>query len=71
MNEEDYKLWLEIRPDKTVSYYQRVKMAELLTKYLNYKYRVPCACPASIKEIINKLDKLNDNRESNSSSNES
>lgn len=71
MDDEDYKLWTEIRPTRTVTYYQRVKMAELLTKYYSAKYQVPCACPASIKQITNQLDKLNDNREGNSSSNES
>jgi len=71
MDEEDLKLWQEIRPTRTVSYYQRVKMAELLTKYYGMKYQVPCACPASLKQITKQLDKLNDNRESNSTGNES
>ena len=71
MNDEDYKLWQEIRPQRTVTYYQRVKMAELLTKYYAAKYQVPCACPASIRQITKQLDKLNEHRESNSTANES
>ena len=62
MNEEDLKLWEEIRPTRTATYYQRQKMAELLTKYYGLKYKVPCACPSSIKQIINQLDKLNESR---------
>jgi hypothetical protein len=62
MNEEDFKLWTEIRPTKTASYYQRVKLADLMTKYYGVKYQVPCACPASIRQIINELDKLNESR---------
>ena len=62
MTNEDYKLWLEIRPNKTASYYQKVKMAELMTKYYGVKYQVPCSCPGTIKQIINQLDKLNESR---------
>ena len=62
MIEEDFKLWTEIRPTKTATYYQRVKMAELMTKYYAVKYQVPCACPSSIRQIINQLDKLNESR---------
>lgn len=62
MNDEDFKLWTEIRPNKTASYYQRVKLADLMTKYYGVKYQVPCACPAAIKQIINQLDKLNESR---------
>ena len=62
MTEEDYKLWQEIKPTKTASYYQRVKMAELMTKYYAIKYQVPCACPSTIKQIVNQLDKLNESR---------
>lgn len=64
MNNEDFKLWTEIRPKNTVTYYQRTVMAELMTKYYNWKHKVPCACPATIKEIVTLLDKLNDNRTS-------
>jgi hypothetical protein len=71
MDEEDLKLWTEIRLSRTVSYYQRVKMAEFMTKYYGAKYKVPCACPSTIKEIVGLLDKVNDNRESGSTSNES
>jgi hypothetical protein len=60
MNEEDLKLWEEVRPTRTVTYYQRVKIAELLTKYYNMKYQVPCACPSTIKQLVSKLDKLNE-----------
>ena len=60
MNEEDLKLWQEIRPTRTATYYQRVKMEELMTKYYNVKYQVPCACPSTIKQLINQLDKLNE-----------
>lgn len=60
MNEEDLKLWTEIRPNKTANYYQRQKMAELMTKYYNVKYQVPCACPSSINHLIKQLDKLNE-----------
>lgn len=63
MNEEDFKLWQEIKPKRTATYYQRQKMAELLTKYYGHKYQVPCACPSRIREIINQLDKLNESRE--------
>lgn len=62
MTDEDYKLWLEIRPTKTAGYYQRVKMADLMTKYYGVKYQVPCACAGAIKQIINQLDKLNESR---------
>jgi len=67
MSEDDYKLWTEIRPKSTVSYYQRTVMAELMTKYYKVRYKVPCACPSTIKELIGLLDKLNDNRRSDSS----
>lgn len=60
MNEEDLKLWEEIRPTRTATYYQREKMAELMTKYYKVKYKVPCACPGAIREIVNQLDKLNE-----------
>jgi hypothetical protein len=46
-------------------------MAEFMTKYYGAKYKVPCACPSTIKEIVGLLDKVNDNRESGSTSNES
>lgn len=62
MTEEDYKLWTEIRPNKTVTYYQRVKMAELMTKYYAVKYQVPCACPSTIRQLVSQLDKLNESR---------
>lgn len=67
MNNEDFELWQSIRPKNTVTYYQRTVMAELMTKYYNWKYKVPCACPATIKEIVTLLDKLSkgdDNRTS-------
>lgn len=67
MSEEDYILWTEIRPKNTVTYYQRTVMADLMTKYYNWKHKVPCACPATIKEIVTLLDKLSkeyDNRTS-------
>lgn len=60
MNEEDLKLWTEIRPQRTATYYQRKTMAELMSKYYKVKYKVPCACPSTIREIINQLDKLNE-----------
>jgi hypothetical protein len=60
MSEEDLKLWEEIRPTRTATYYQRQKMAELMTKYYKIKYKVPCACPSTIREIINQLDRLNE-----------
>lgn len=60
MNEEDLKLWEEIKPTKTVTYYQRQKMAELMTKYYGVKYQVPCACPSSIRQLVSQLDKLNE-----------
>jgi len=60
MNEEDLKLWEEIRPARTATYYQRQKMAELMSKYYKVKYKVPCACPSTIREIINQLDRLNE-----------
>lgn len=62
MNEEDYKLWQEIRPTKSATYYQRVKMADLMTKYYAVKYQVPCACAGAIKEMVKQLDKLNESR---------
>lgn len=62
MNEEDYKLWLEIRPTKTATYYQRQKIAELLTKYYGHKYQVPCSCPGTIRQLVRQLDKLNEYR---------
>jgi len=60
MSEEDLKLWEEIKPTRTATYYQRQKMAELMTKYYKVKYKVPCACPSTIREIINQLDRLNE-----------
>lgn len=63
MTNEDYKLWTDIRPKQTATYYQRVKMADLMTKYYGVKYQVPCACPSTIRQIINQLDKLNEHRE--------
>jgi hypothetical protein len=60
MTEEDLKLWEEIRPTRTATYYQRSKMAELMSKYYKVKYKVPCACPSTIREIINQLDRLNE-----------
>jgi len=60
MNEEDLKLWTEIRPKRTATYYQRQKMAELMSKYYGVKYQVPCSCPSTIKQMINQLDKLNE-----------
>ena len=35
-----------------------------MTKYYKVKHKVPCACPATIKELVTLLDKLNDNRTS-------
>ena len=64
MNNEDFELWQSIRPKNTVTYYQRTVIAELMTKYYKVKHKVPCACPATIKEIVTLLDKLNDNRTS-------
>ena len=61
MSEEDNALWIEIRPKRTATYYQRKVMADLMTKYYKVKHKVPCACPSTIKEIIGQLDKLNDN----------
>ena len=60
MSEEDKLLWQEVRPKRTATYYQRVIMADLMTKYYKVKHKVPCACPASIKNIVKKLDKLNE-----------
>jgi len=60
MNEEDLKLWQEIRPTRTATYYQRQKMAELMSTYYGVKYQVPCACPNTIKQIVKQLDKLNE-----------
>ena len=63
MTEDDRALWEEIRPKRTATYYQRTVMADLMTKYYKVKHKVPCACPSTIKQIINDLDKLNGNRE--------
>jgi len=63
MNEEDFQLWTEIRPTKTATYYQRQKIAELLSKYYGHKYKVPCACPSTIRQLVSQLDKLNESRE--------
>ncbi len=60
MFEEAKELCAEIRPKRPATYYQRMVMADLMTKYYGVKNKVPCACPSTIKEIIGQLDKLND-----------